>query len=202
METIFSIIILIFSVVIHEFSHGYAANKLGDPTARLAGRLTLNPIAHLSLFGSFIFPLITYSLGGFIFGWAKPVPYNPYNIKHRYGDALVSIAGPGSNLLVALIFGLSVRLNLIYNFLPESFISIFVLIVFINIILAVFNLIPVPPLDGSKILFNFLPNEYLYIREFFERYGLFLIFFFIFFLWKLLLPFVYWIFSLITGLSL
>jgi len=201
METLFSIIILIFSVVIHEFSHGYMANKLGDPTARLAGRLTLNPFVHLSLFGSFIFPLITYSLGGFIFGWAKPVPYNPYNIKNKYGDALVAIAGPGSNLLVALIFGFLIRLNFSLNFLNNSFLNIFTIIVFINLILAVFNLIPIPPLDGSKILFNFLLSKYIYVKEFFERYGLFLLVFFIFFLWKLLLPFVYYAFSLITGLS-
>ncbi|MFA5838824.1 MAG: site-2 protease family protein [Candidatus Paceibacterota bacterium] len=201
METFFSIIILIFSVVIHEFSHGYMANKLGDPTAKLAGRLTLNPTKHLSLFGSFIFPLMMYIAGGPIFGWAKPVPYNPYNIKNKYGDALVAIAGPGSNLLVALIFGFLIRLNFSLNFLNDSFLNIFTIIVFINIILAIFNLIPIPPLDGSKILFNFLSSRYVYIKEFFERYGLFLIVFFIFFLWKLLLPFVYWIFSALTGLS-
>lgn len=200
-ETLFSIIILIFSVVIHEFSHGYTANKLGDPTARLAGRLTLNPIKHLSLFGSFIFPLMMYLAGGPIFGWAKPVPYNPYNIKSKYGDALVAIAGPSSNLLVAVIFGFLIRLNFSLNLLSSSFLNIFTIIVFINLILAVFNLIPIPPLDGSKILFNFLPNKYLYVKEFFEKYGLFLLIFFIFFLWKLLLPFVYLVFSLITGLS-
>jgi len=202
METIFSIIILIFSVVIHEVSHGYMANKLGDPTARLAGRLTLNPIKHLSLFGSFLFPLITYLMGGFIFGWAKPIPYNPYNIKQKHGDALIAIAGPASNLALALVFGVLIRLNMIYYFFPESFNNIFVIIVFINLILAIFNLVPIPPLDGSKILFSFLSNKYSYITEFIEKYGMVLVIAFIFFLWRLILPLTYSIFSLLTGIIL
>ncbi|TSD03233.1 MAG: peptidase M50 [Parcubacteria group bacterium Athens0714_16] len=201
METIFSIIILIFSVVIHEFSHGYAADKLGDPTARLAGRLTLNPFAHLSLFGSFIFPLITYSLGGFIFGWAKPVPYNPYNIRHKYGDAIVAVAGPGSNFLLAVIFGVLIRLNVAYGLFPSPFIDVFALIVVINIILGIFNLIPIPPLDGSKILFNFLPVRYLFIKDFLEKYWPVFAFILVFFLWKFILPLVHLIFSLITGIA-
>src|SRR4051812_387507 len=105
MEIIFTILIIIMSVVIHEVSHGYAAYLQGDPTAKLEGRLTLNPIVHMDLFGSVIVPIIT-TLGGFTFGWAKPVPYNPYNLKNqRSGEFFVAVAGPVSNLLVALVFG-------------------------------------------------------------------------------------------------
>src|SRR6185369_136655 len=112
-DFIFSIIILIFSVIIHEVSHGYAAYMQGDNTAKYAGRLTLNPLKHLEWFGSFFLPVISYFLGGFIIGWAKPVPFNPYNLRnHRWGEALVAVAGPAANILIALIFGLSIRFGL------------------------------------------------------------------------------------------
>src|SRR3972149_7586905 len=111
-ECIFQIAILIISVVIHEVSHGYAASFLGDQTAKYQGRLTLNPLKHLDFVGSFLVPSMAYFLGGFIFGWAKPVPYNPYNLKPgRWSEAVVAVAGPGSNLVLALIFGLLVRIG-------------------------------------------------------------------------------------------
>jgi Zn-dependent protease len=195
---IFSIAILILSVVLHEVSHGYAADRLGDPTARLAGRLTLNPIRHLDLFGSIIIPSLTFLLGGFIFGWAKPVPYNPYNLRdQKWGEAKIAFAGPASNLLLALIFGLVIRLDLV----GTTLLAPVTLIVLINIVLAVFNLIPIPPLDGSKILFSLLPYKYLNIRVFLERYSFILILFLIFFLWSLLLPIISFIFSFLTGIS-
>src|SRR3989344_8193335 len=104
-DVIFPIIILLLSVVFHEVSHGFVAYFLGDPTAKLAGRLTLNPLKHLDPIGSVLVPLLTYSAGGFIFGWAKPVPYNPYNLKAgRWGPALVGVAGPGGPLLLARLF--------------------------------------------------------------------------------------------------
>jgi len=198
-EVVFAIIILIFSVVIHEVSHGYAANSLGDPTAKLSGRLTLNPLYHLDWFGSLILPLITYSLGGFILGWAKPVPYNPYNLKGKWGEAFVAGAGPLSNLILAIIFGMLIRFAPLWN-LPESLVAISVKIVFINILLMVFNLIPVPPLDGSKILFALIPYRYGNVRIWLERYSLFLIIFVIFFLWRIISPIIFSIFGLITGL--
>lgn len=163
LTTIVTIIILIMSVVIHELSHGYMADLLGDPTPRLQGRLTLNPIKHLDLFGSVIVPLLT-SLSGFAFGWAKPVQWNPYNIENkRMGEFLISIAGPASNILIAIVFGLVVRF--VGDLLPMSFIKILVYIIHLNIYLALFNLIPIPPLDGSKVLFNILPPRFNFIRE-------------------------------------
>ena len=196
---IFSIAILIFSIVLHEVSHGYAADRLGDRTARLAGRLTLNPLKHLDFFGSIILPSLTFLLGGFIFGWAKPVPYNPYNLKdQRWGEAKVAFAGPLSNLLIAFIFGLGIR----FGFVAANFLTPVTLIVLINIVLAIFNLIPIPPLDGSKILFSLLPYKYLYIRTFLERYSFALILLLVFFLWSLLLPIIAFVFSLMTGILL
>ena len=197
-EFIFSIIILIFSTVVHEVSHGYVAYLQGDNTAKHAGRLTLNPLKHLEWFGSFLLPVMSYFLGGFIIGWAKPVPFNPYNLRNqRWGEALVALAGPGSNLLIALVLGLLIRFGVF-----PSLQGAFALIVFINLILATFNLVPVPPLDGSKILFSILPNNLLQIREFLERNSTFILIFFVFFLWQFILPLVFWEFHLITGFVL
>lgn len=200
-DFIFSIIILIFSVVIHEVSHGYAAYLQGDNTARFQGRLTLNPFKHLEWFGSFILPVMSYFLGGFIIGWAKPVPFNPYNLRNqRWGEAIVAVAGPLSNICIALFFGLLIRFGVLAQFGP-AFVYIASTIVFINLILATFNLIPVPPLDGSKILFSILLYSMHDFRNTMERNGLFILIFFIFFLWQFVLPLVVWEFQLITGLS-
>src|SRR3989344_5222539 len=118
LTTIFWIIALLYSVVIHEVSHGAVAYSLGDPTAKNLGRLTLNPIKHLDMFGSVFLPLISFMLGGFIFGYAKPVPYNPENLRDRkYGPAKVALAGPASNIALAVLFGLTLR------FLPDVFSS-------------------------------------------------------------------------------
>ena len=157
----FKIIVLVFSVVIHEVSHGFVAEHLGDPTARQAGRLTLNPLKHLDLFGSVILPLMMAILpGGVILGWAKPVPYNPQNLKNpEKGGAIIAAVGPLSNLTLAIIFGLVYRLLSLFapaeNFLVLS--DLLNMIILVNISLAVFNLVPIPPLDGSKVLLLFLP---------------------------------------------
>ena len=202
MEGIFGIIILILSVVIHEVSHGYAAQALGDPTARLQGRLTLNPVKHLDPIGSILVPLVTWFSGGFIFGWAKPVPYNPYNLRAgRWSEAYVALAGPVSNLAIALVFGLLIRFGA-GQWLSPTFVQLSVLVVLINIVLMVFNLIPIPPLDGSKVLFALLPYQYDYIRTWLERYGFILILVVIFFLWHLVSPIIGWLFHLITGIGL
>src|SRR3989344_2917234 len=149
METLFFLIVLIFSVVIHEVSHGYVADKMGDPTARLAGRLTLNPISHLDPIGSFLVPLLSYTFGGFVFGWAKPVPYNPFALKNpKVAAGKIAAAGPLSNFTLALVFGLLIRLaGTPFGTVLLPVASFFVIIVTVNIMLGVFNLVPIPPLD-------------------------------------------------------
>jgi Zn-dependent protease len=199
MEAIVGIIILIFSVIIHEVMHGVVANALGDPTAKYAGRLTLNPISHIDPVGSVIVPILSYVTGGFIFGWAKPVPYNPYNLRDKeWGELWVALAGPASNIALALIFGLTVR------FLPlsQSIATILSLGTLINLGLAIFNLVPIPPLDGSKILFAFLPLHMMRIRYALEQWGFMLVVLFIVVFGKLLSPVVALLFHLITGLTL
>jgi len=202
MFTILSITILIFSVIIHEVSHGFAADKLGDPTPRLQGRLTLNPLKHLEPVGSFIVPLITTVLFHFTFGWAKPVEYNPYNIKNkRKGEFLIALAGPASNLLLALIFSLIIRLILSTTGTIGPFVEISACIVFINIILALFNLIPLPPLDGSKLLFAILPHQYGRFRMTLERYAPLFIIIVVFFLWEIISPIIPIVFKAFTGIA-
>ncbi|MSR87649.1 MAG: site-2 protease family protein [Candidatus Zambryskibacteria bacterium] len=205
MDFFFQILILIMSIVIHEVSHGYAARHLGDRTAEYEGRLTLNPLKHLDPIGSLLVPLFSYILGGFIIGWAKPVPYNPYNLRPgRWSEAIVAGAGPLSNIAIALIFGVLLRgaLSGEVGWASPAFIEITSIIVLINIILAVFNLMPVPPLDGSKILFALFPAHFTQFRAFFERYGLVLLIFFVFFIWQLIFPLVVLLFSLIAGVPL
>ncbi|MDB5266713.1 MAG: peptidase [Parcubacteria group bacterium] len=200
---IFQIAILIMSVVIHEVSHGYMANYLGDPTAKLEGRLTLNPLKHLDLVGSFIVPVIAYFTGGFIFGWAKPVPYNPYNLRPgRWPEALVALAGPASNLILAVVFGLFLRFSLVHGVGNAGFAEITMMIVLVNLVLTVFNLVPLPPLDGSKLLFALFPERMYKMRHFFERYGFVLVLLFIFYGWGFVSPIVGGLFTLITGLPL
>jgi len=155
---IFQIAILIFSVVIHEVSHGMAALYLGDHTAQYEGRLTLNPLKHLSFMGMVIVPIFTLLIWGIPVGSAKPVPYNPYNLRNqKWGPAMVAAAGPISNLFVALFFGMVIRALIIFNapLVLLNLIPIFTIIVALNILLAVINLVPIPPIDGSKVVFPF-----------------------------------------------
>ncbi len=201
LEAIFSLLILVLSVVVHEVAHGWTANFLGDPTAKLQGRLTLNPLKHLDPIGSVFIPLLLFfTNAGIMFGWAKPVPVNPYNLRGKYGDAIVSAAGPLSNICIALVFGLFIRAG--GEMLSSSFLHIMILTVVINIVLAIFNLVPIPPLDGSKILFSFLPYHLQHIRDSLERYGFFIVLIFIVFLWQYLTPIIGAVFSLFTGITL
>jgi Zn-dependent protease len=167
-----------FTIIIHEVAHGWMADRLGDPTARLSGRLTLNPIPHIDLYGTILLPVFLILIHSpFLFGWAKPVPFDPYNLKNPKKDsALISLAGPAANIIVAII------LAIILRFVPNQLVSaLIVQIVQFNVALAVFNLIPIHPLDGGKILVGILPDEEA--REFdsfMNRFGLILLIFIIF----------------------
>ena len=171
--TILSILVLVVSVVIHELSHGIVADRLGDPTARHAGRLTLNPLKHLDPVGSILLPLsLVVSGAPFVFGWAKPVPYNPYNLSdRRWGPALVGLAGPLSNVSLAVLFGLMIRWGAVHGLVIETLGTLLVLIVFTNLVLALFNLIPIPPLDGSKLVYALLPVRYIRAYARLEAFG-------------------------------
>lgn len=172
------IIILLGSVIVHEVAHGYAANYLGDPTARLQGRLTLNPIPHLDPVGSLLIPGLLIITGTpFVFGWAKPVPFNPYNLRNpRSGEAIIAAAGPAVNIAIAGIAGIVFRLVG-----GEGILGAFlILTVIINLVLAIFNLVPIPPLDGSKLMFAAFPQVFHHnFRATLEGMGFFLVVIFI-----------------------
>ena len=170
LNPVFYVIILIMSVVIHEIAHGYAALRFGDTTAKYQGRLTLNPLKHLDMFGSVILPLVLIiTRAPFLIGWAN-------------------------------LFGIVVRAG-IYLGLPDEVVTLSGAIVLLNVVLAIFNLVPIPPLDGSKILFSAIGYRSVRFEAWFERYSIFVLLFFIFFLWDFLVPAVFFIFRLITGLS-
>ena len=202
---IIQIAILIFSVVIHEVSHGLAAYALGDSTAKYAGRLTLNPFKHLDPIGSVLVPIVSYLFGGLIFGWALPVPYNPYNLRNqKFGPAIVGAAGPLSNLFLATVFGVLLRslgafASSEWFATLANFQGILSYIVLINLVLAVFNFVPIPPLDGSKVLFAVLSYRYQHIQSWLEQYGLVLFFLFIVFFSQAIFPVVRLLFRLATG---
>ncbi len=202
-NAIFYIAILIMSIVIHEVAHGFAAEYFGDKTARFAGRLTLNPLKHLDLFGSIILPVVLFiSHAPFLFGWAKPVPYNPDNLSNKkLGTLAVASAGVLANFSIAVIFGIVIRLTTNMA-LPEGFYFITSIIVVINLALAIFNLVPIPPLDGSKILFSFLPASADSFIFKYEQYSLMLLLVFIVFLSDYLAPILKFLFHLITGLAI
>jgi Zn-dependent protease len=194
---IFYFLIIIPSSIIHEYAHGWMAERLGDPTARYAGRLTVNPLAHIDLWGTIILPLMLFfgTGGRFMFAYAKPVPYNPYNLKNqRWGPVLVSIAGPLSNLLLALCFALVLRI------FPNSSVTFLLqIIVYANILLMVFNLVPIPPLDGSKLLFAIIPDSMRSLRIALEKYGFVVLIFFVLFLFDLISPIINLIFGFLVG---
>jgi len=204
LNPIFYIIVLLMSVVIHEVAHGYAALYFGDKTAQYAGRLTLNPLKHLDPFGSVILPLILVITNApFLIGWAKPVPYNPENLRDKKkGTIWVASAGILANLAIAVFFSIVVRVSVAMGILGASFISLASVIILLNIVLAFFNLIPIPPLDGSKILFTLLGNNSRKFENFFSKYSLFILLFFIFFVWQYVSPLIYIVFRFLTGLAL
>lgn len=213
-SVLFQIVILIFSVMIHEVSHGTMALLFGDKTALYEGRLTLNPLKHIDWVGSFLLPLFLWlTNAGFMIGWAKPVPYNVYNLKHRtIAEPLVALAGPLSNILIAVIFGLLIRFLASPNahisaVQASNMISVFGFVVILNIGLALFNLIPFPPLDGSKVLFSIIPfgKSFIFSHRV-QSYGIFvMILLFALFstqIANVLMPLMSTAFTVITGLPL
>ena len=179
---------LVFAIVFHEVAHGWVANRLGDPTAKDLGRLTLNPIPHIDLFGTIIMPLMLFVLtdGRMLFGYAKPVPINPYNFKDpKKGMALSSLAGPGVNIAMAVIFSFLLRVVMagLEGRIPETIWSWFAAPVtlmlgygiIINVVLAVLNMIPIPPLDGSRVVYWLLPDRQAAVYYRLEPYGTFIL---------------------------
>ncbi|MEK7143933.1 MAG: site-2 protease family protein [Patescibacteria group bacterium] len=196
---IFLYIIIVASAVFHEFAHGWSAYRLGDSTAKNAGRLTLNPIVHLDPFGTVILPLFLLFTSGIFLGWAKPVPYNPHNLRdQKYGSLKVGIAGPAANLIIALILGLFLRFSgyfIAAGILPFIFFQFLALIVYINIFLALFNLLPFPPLDGSKVFADLFPKQWRVFEQI-GFVGIFLALVLAFFFLPPAADFFFWI---ITG---
>lgn len=194
---LFFFLVIVPSSIIHEYAHGWMADQLGDPTARYAGRLSMNPKVHIDKWGTILMPLILFFVtqGSFLFAYAKPVPYNPYNLKNqKTGPVWVALAGPVSNLILALLFGITLQL------LPFSNISQFLyIIVYANVLLAVFNLVPIPPLDGSKLLYALLPDSQHQVKVALERYSFVILLAFIFFGFQFIRPIIYFLTGLFTG---
>jgi Zn-dependent protease len=205
---------LVFAIVLHEVAHGWVANKLGDHTARDMGRLTLNPISHIDLFGTIIMPLMLFVLtnGKMLFGYAKPVPINPYNFRDpKKGMALSSLAGPGINMVLAISFAFLLRVVMpaIEGFTPKpawEWFSLPISLMFgygviINVVLGVLNLIPVPPLDGSRVVYWILPDKQAAAYYRLEPYGMVILMLLIMFgvLGRIISPIIRPILSLLLG---
>ncbi len=185
------LIILAFVISLHEAAHAYFANLLGDPTARLLGRVTLNPTAHIDPIGTILvplllitLPLLAHSRPGFIFGWAKPTPVNPLNFANpRRDSALVASAGPASN------FSMAIAASILFRLLPVSIIQdVLLLFIWLNLLLGVFNLLPIPPLDGFKVLIGVLPKEAALRLSILESYGPVVLILFLFVFFRFLSP--------------
>lgn len=177
---LFFLLGLLVAVTIHEFAHAWMADKLGDPTPRLNDRLTPNPLAHLDPIGTVLPILLMFSRSPIVFGWGKPVPIDPYNFQNpRRDTASVALAGPASNLILAIILSLILKIPLITHY--SLLITLFVPIITLNVSLAIFNLLPIPPLDGAKILLGFLPKTWgVKLEESLSQYGVFLLIILIF----------------------
>ncbi len=197
LDSIFYVVVLVMSIVVHEVAHGYAAELEGDPTARYAGRLTLNPIPHIDPIGSVVVPLILLVTGSpLLIGWAKPVPYSERNFRDKKrGTIAVASAGILANLLIAVVFGLALR----FSGATGAAAHALGVLVRVNLVLAFFNLIPIPPLDGSKILFNVLPARSHQFQKKVEQLALPLLLVFIVFVWPYVFPLVTHAFTLLTG---
>ncbi|MEZ0208797.1 MAG: site-2 protease family protein [Candidatus Paceibacterota bacterium] len=160
-ETIFTFIVIIYSIILHEIAHGYAAYIQGDETAYRMGRLTLNPLPHIDMVGSVLVPLFAFLSLGTFFGWAKPVPYNAHNIRTKLGQAFVAAAGVLTNLLIAIIVGIVFKVLVLQGMLSTGTGEALLTIIIINVSLAFFNLIPIPPFDGMSILQALFPRLHI-----------------------------------------
>jgi Zn-dependent protease len=202
-SSLFYFVVLIFSIIVHEVAHGLVAEQEGDPTARMLGRITLNPLKHIDWLGSVILPAILILSGtNFIVGWAKPVPYNSENLRNgRKSEAKVSVAGIIVNVSIALFFGIAIRILMAFHVGTLALIDGASIIVLINIVLALFNSIPLAPLDGFRFLSSVLPLKAMPVMRKIEQFSLPLLVIFIIFGWNVVAPFAFKIFSLFTGIE-
>ena len=191
------VLILIISIILHELAHGYAADRMGDPTPRLAGRLTLNPMVHIDWFGSVLLPaLLIFSGAPFVLGWAKPVPFNPHYLDNKkWGGALVALAGPLTNIALALVFAAALQWIPLSPFMSTVAIGVVVT----NIALAIFNLIPIPPLDGHHILFAVLPEKYDRLKQTLRNHSFLILIVFVLFIWQIISPLIMYLSRLHLG---
>ncbi|MFQ3675085.1 MAG: site-2 protease family protein [Endomicrobiia bacterium] len=195
--------ILLFAITVHEYAHGKVAEKFGDDTARVMGRLTLNPVAHMDFLGTVILPLLSIMTGAPLFGWAKPVPVNIYRLTKKQ-TMFVGLAGSGANFITAGIFSFVFHILKVSNINLEGSEIIFFYGIIINIVLAVFNLVPIPPLDGSKVLSGLLPDKMAYAYEnTLNQYGFFLLIFLLAtgMLWGILSPIINFLIKLFIPTS-
>jgi Zn-dependent protease len=201
--SIFYFVVLIFSIIVHEVAHGLVAEQEGDPTARNLGRITLNPLKHIDWVGSVLLPLFLILSGtNFLVGWAKPVPYNSNNLRNgRKSEAKVALAGVVVNLCVALFFGIVIRAAMAFHYQNSALFVGSSIIVLLNLVLAVFNSIPLAPLDGFRFLNAVLPLGAMKTMRFVEQFSLPILILFIFFGWAFASPLISRLFSLLTGIQ-
>ncbi len=205
MKYVISVVVLLFSVIVHEVAHGFVAYKRGDSTAKLLGRLTLNPIYHIDIFGSIILPAILMLTGAPVFGWAKPVPVNMYNLKNPKRDMIfVSLAGVTANFLLAVAAGAIMFITRAFFADVSIMASIYLIlqyVIVINIVLMIFNLIPIPPLDGSRVVLFLLPRDLAQKYAKIERYGFWIILILLMtnVLWKIIAPAANFLIRLLSG---
>ncbi|MCR4663161.1 MAG: site-2 protease family protein [Endomicrobiaceae bacterium] len=205
MKYIVPIVVLLFSVIIHEVAHGFVAYKRGDSTAKLLGRLTLNPISHIDIFGSIVLPAMLMLTGAPVFGWAKPVPVNMYNLKNPKRDMIfVSLAGITANFLLAVCAGALMFIIRTYFANADSLVAVYIIlqyVIVVNIVLFIFNLIPIPPLDGSRVVLFLLPKDLAQIYAQIERYGFWIILILLMtnILWKIIGPIATFLIRLLSG---
>lgn len=202
-----AIIPVLFAITVHEVAHGYVANRFGDPSAKMLGRLTLNPIKHIDIVGTILVPALLLTFGGFLFGWAKPVPVNPQAMKNpRTHMIWVAAAGPAANGMMALFWAAILKMTIVFFATqPQIFIPIKTMAAIgiqINLVLMVLNLVPIPPLDGSKILMGVLPGPAAYKLSLLEPYGFFIVLALLYFgiLSAILEPILTILFQMISGL--